>query len=60
MPELPEIETIKNVIKPQIQGLIIKKLLSIARRLSHSRPILNFAKPLQDRQYPLCHAEESL
>ncbi len=26
MPELPEIETIKNVIEPQIKGLIIKKI----------------------------------
>ena len=26
MPELPEIETIKNVIKPQIKGLVIKKI----------------------------------
>lgn len=25
MPELPEVETIKNVIEPQIQGLTIKK-----------------------------------
>lgn len=26
MPELPEIETIKNVIEPQIKGLVIKKI----------------------------------
>lgn len=26
MPELPEIETIKNVIEPQIKGLIIEEI----------------------------------
>ena len=26
MPELPEIETVKNVIEPQIKGLIIRKV----------------------------------
>ena len=26
MPELPEIETIKNVIEPQIQGIAIEKV----------------------------------
>lgn len=26
MPELPEVETIKRVIEPQIQGLVIKKV----------------------------------
>ena len=27
MPELPEIETIKNVVEPQIQGLTIENVL---------------------------------
>ena len=27
MPELPEVETIKRVIEPQIQGLIIEKVI---------------------------------
>lgn len=26
MPELPEVETIKRVIEPQIQGLVIEKV----------------------------------
>ena len=32
MPELPEIETIKHVIEPQITGLPLKKPLSCGRR----------------------------
>ena len=59
MPELPEIETIKSVIEPQIKGLRSKKSPSIARRSSHSRAALSFAKPLWDKLYPLWHAEES-
>ena len=27
MPELPEVETIKRVLEPQIQGLTIEKVL---------------------------------
>lgn len=27
MPELPEVETIKNVIEPQIEGLTIEKVI---------------------------------
>lgn len=33
MPELPEVETIKRVIEPQIQGLMIERVITTAIRL---------------------------
>lgn len=33
MPELPEVETIKRVIEPQIQGLTIERVITTAIRL---------------------------
>ena len=60
MPELPEIETIKGVIEPQIQGAYYREASpSIARRLSHARQQMNFVKPLRDKRYLLWNAEES-
>ena len=60
MPELPEIETIKSVIEPQIKGLTIEKNHCQSPggyRTAGRRQILQ--KPLRDKIYPLCHAEES-
>lgn len=47
MPELPEVETIKRVIEPQMQGLIIEKVIvkrerSCCRSLQYWRYVVLF------------------
>lgn len=59
MPELPEIETIKGVIEPQVKGLTIGSI-TVNRPEIISRPTaMNFVKPLRDKRYLLWNAEES-
>ena len=60
MPELPEIETIKGVIEPQIKGLTIGSItVNRPEIISHARQQMNFVKPLRDKRYLLWNAEES-
>ncbi len=61
MPELPEVETIKRVIEPQIQGLTIENV-TVKRTLrltienvtvKRTLRLTNFAGCLRDRPFPI-------
>ena len=40
MPELPEVETIKNIIEPQIQGLFIINVTCLGKRKKRMKECL--------------------
>lgn len=49
MPELPEVETIKRVIEPQIKGLVIEQITVSVLKWLHTPPPMNFAADLKGR-----------
>ena len=59
MPELPEVETIKRVLEPQIKGLKIMNI-TVEKPEVISRPLpMNFVICLSDSKSRQCRAEVS-
>lgn len=59
MPELPEVETVKRVIGPQIKGRLIENVIVNRRKLYPIPVQRNFAQRLKGRLFPVWNAEEN-
>ena len=53
MPELPEVETIKRVIEPQIQGLIIEKVIVKRPEVIANPAAEEFCRLLTEKPFPI-------